>query len=160
MSVQLWAVEPPKAAHSSSGTPHRKKRIPSRLRILRSAVAGQIVELYQFVDDLFAFAAGNAFGDAAMQMAFDKQRLQLLYRLTHRVGLAQDIHAILILFDHFANTAQVPFDIIESLENLLFIGLHRLVSFHFPYPPGGGIAILYHRVIDVGKALPAKGRAI
>jgi hypothetical protein len=40
-------------------------------------------------------------------MAFHQGPFQLLDDFTQRIRLPQDIHAILILFDHFPNSTQV-----------------------------------------------------
>src|SRR6266487_4695909 len=77
-------------------------------------------------------------------MPLHQEPFELLDGLAHCIRLPQDIHTILVLFDHPANPTQVPLNVIESLENLLFISLHLHTPFFFPYPLGRGIDVMYH----------------
>src|SRR5438552_18511838 len=85
-----------------------------------SAVASEVVELHQFVDDDISLAAGNALGDACLQVVFQDEGLQFLDGLAHCVRLTQDIDAILVFVDHFANTFEVPLDVIQAFNDFLF----------------------------------------
>src|SRR5579883_1475990 len=100
-------------------------------------IACQIVELDEFVDDLFALPIGNAFRDAGMQMSVNKQSLQLLDGLTHRVRLPQNIYTILVLFNHLPNATQVSFNIVQAFEGILFISVHLLTPSFSPTHWGG-----------------------
>src|SRR5437868_784190 len=82
------------------------------------AIACQVVELDEFLNHLLALSTSNAFRHARMQMALHQQPFQLLDGLAHRICLPQDIHTILVLLNHPANSTQMPLDVIESLEDL------------------------------------------
>src|SRR5258708_28366050 len=88
------------------------------------AIARLVVELDQFFDHRLTLSTGNALRHTGVQMALHQEPFQLLDGLAHRIRLPQDIHTILVLFDHLANPTQVPLNVIESLEDLLLISLH------------------------------------
>src|SRR5690348_9668494 len=108
--------------------------------VVSLTIAREIVQLDEFFDDLFSSPTGHSLRDTGMQMAVHQESLELLNGLAHRIGLPQDIHAILILFNHFADSAQVSLNVIEPLENLLFISLHLPTPCLFE-PPGEGYGI-------------------
>src|SRR5690348_14670247 len=103
----------------------------------RLAIAREVVELHQFGDNGLFAALTDALRHAAMQMVFEDQHLQLLNGFAHGIGLAQDVHAILVVADHLADAVQVPLDVIEAFEHVLFIGFHSSLLCS-PLPPGYG----------------------
>src|SRR2546429_8869203 len=111
-----------------------------------SAVASEVVELQQFVDDDISLAAGNALGDACLQVVFQDEGLQFLDGLAHCVRLTQDIDAILVFVDHFANTFEVPLDVIQAFNDFLFFSAH-ICSPLYPYPRGMGTLYLIAFVV-------------
>src|SRR6266566_10004307 len=63
-------------------------------------------------------------------MSFQDQRFQLLNGLAYRVGLTQDVHAVLILLHHFTYARHMPLDVRESFQHIRFaIFLHLTSSF-------------------------------
>src|SRR5215471_20539391 len=64
-------------------------------------------------------------------MSLQDQRFQFFQCLAYRVGLPQDVDAVLVLFHHLANTRHVSLDIREAFEDLRFpIAFHSFYSFH------------------------------
>src|SRR5215469_258779 len=98
------------------------------------AIARQVIELHQFLDDRVLAAAFDAFGHTAVQVPLQQQRLQFLDGLADGVGLAEDIHAILVLFDHLANAAEMALDIVQPLDHLSLFSTHRSLLLKSPTP--------------------------
>src|SRR6185437_6386866 len=88
------------------------------------AIARQVVQLHQLLDNGLFSALLDALWDTVMQMLLKEQRFKLLNGFAHRVGLAQNIDTILIGFHHLANPANVALDIVQALEGFLFICAH------------------------------------
>src|SRR5690242_11144370 len=61
-------------------------------------------------------------------MPTQQYTLKLVERTLHRVGLFQNIDAILVVLDHFADGFQMALDIGQALDRV-FLG--RLVTFHW-----------------------------
>src|SRR5215469_18979952 len=65
-------------------------------------------------------------------MPFQDDRFQFLNGLTYRIGLTQDVNAVLILLHHFAYPCHMPFDVREAFQYIRFpFFLHLTSSFHF-----------------------------
>jgi len=63
---------------------------------------------------------------AAFEVASEDQGLELLDRAPDRVGLLENVDAVLVLFDHAAHALEMALDVIQALEGLWFGGrVHR-----------------------------------
>src|SRR5262245_37238088 len=122
---------------SLQGLVRRMLHRPIRDSVTMSPIAREVIELHELVDDLALPTSLYALWDATLEVAFDQQRLELLQRLAHRIGLAQDVDAVLILFDHLADPPNVALDVIEALENVLFVRHHGLALFFVTTPSQG-----------------------
>src|SRR5713101_7528364 len=63
-------------------------------------------------------------------MSFQDQRFEFFQGLAYRVGLTQDVNAVLILLHHLTNTRHVSLDVRESFQYIWFsFFLHLTSSF-------------------------------
>src|SRR5436305_9872888 len=108
---------------------------------LPSAVPGQIIELHQFCDDCFFPSVANALGNAGLQMVFQNERLEFLDGLAYRIGLAQNVNAILVLFNHLANTTNMSFDVVQPFEDIRLVSTHLSSPLILPHPGGYGDSV-------------------
>src|SRR6266705_112595 len=73
-----------------------------------------------------------------LQVLFQDQCFKLLNGLAHCIRLAQNVNAILVLFDHLANTTNVSLDVVEPLEYILLVSTHLSSPLVSPLPAGYG----------------------
>src|SRR5713226_2304311 len=103
-----------------------------------STVSSQIIELHQFCNDRFFLPLADPFGNAGLQVLFQDQRFKLFNGLAHCIRLAQNVNAVLVLFDHLANTTNVSLDVVEPLEYILLVSAHLSSPLASPLPAGYG----------------------
>src|SRR5438552_1152336 len=64
-------------------------------------------------------------------MPFQDDRFQFLNGLAYRVGLTQDVNAVLIFLHHLTYTCHMPLDVREPFQYIRFpFFLHLTSSFH------------------------------
>src|SRR5262249_33746017 len=107
---------------------------------------GKLEQLAELADHLVVAALVEAGPDTAVQVALQQDALQLVDGPLDRIGLFQDVDAVLILVDHLADPLQVALDVGQPPEYVRFGRLHdewpRLVL-----PPGEGFRL---RITPIG----------
>src|SRR5712691_8409215 len=112
-------------------------------QVFFSTICCQIIELHQFCNDRFFLPIADPFGNTGLQVLFQDQCFKLLNGLAHCIRLAQNVNAVLVLFDHLANTTNVSLDVVEPLQYILLVSAHLSSPLVSPLPAGYGI--VYHK---------------
>ena len=95
-------------------------------------------------------------------MALEERGLERLERALDRVGLLDDVDAVLVVLDHLADALQVALDGGEAIQDLLLVGLHVVCS----HPPGEGVShtayalrLAADKPTPRGRGYPVQARA-
>src|SRR5207248_1281707 len=67
----------------------------------------EVEELRELLDDLLVTALLESLADAAVQMSGQQEAFELVDRALDRVGLLQDVDAILVFLDHPADALEM-----------------------------------------------------
>ena len=85
---------------------------------------GELEQLVKFLDDLRVAALAETLGHTAGEVALQQQRVKLVEGPLDRVGLLEDVHAVLVRLDHFADALEVALDRGQPLERVVLLCLH------------------------------------
>src|SRR6266550_4344992 len=84
-----------------------------------SAIAGNGIEVDEFLDDLLFTAAFHTVGNTCLQVSFHDDSFQFLQGLADGEGLTHDVEAVSVLLHHLTHPGEMTFDEGESFENFL-----------------------------------------
>src|SRR5260370_1699644 len=119
------------------------------------SLARQLEQLAQLADHLIVAALLESRGHAGSKMAFQERRFEGLQGALDGIGLLDNVDAVLVFLDHFADAFEVSFDGSQSVQDLFLVALHGRARFGWlliPTPWGRGLRGLYYSPAPPGKS--------
>src|SRR5919202_726598 len=87
-------------------------------------LSGELEQFAELADHFGVTAVFEARGHTRPLVPLQVRALEGFDGALDGVGLLEDIHAVDVVLDHLANTAQVALDGGQAIQDLLLVGLH------------------------------------
>src|SRR5262252_4334911 len=105
-------------------------------------LSGELEQFTELADHLRVAPFLKTGGHARGEMAFEQRAFERLDGALDGVGLLEDVDAVDVLLDHFADATQVALDGRQAIKDVFLVGLHCALLL----PLGEGVMCANYRV--------------